>query len=133
MGMALGIKTQTFGANEDQTWLGSRFGTQTQDSLTLDAALCVAKFPTGIVPSGIPLKRQGSGRYAPAVTAEVPDYHLFTTVDLTQGGLVAAASAIDAPASGQWQGEIIAAKVPTYAAITSVVAANTSSGQFRYV
>jgi hypothetical protein len=133
MGMSLSIKRTTYGASENQEWLGSHEGTQSMDSITLDAALCVAKFATGLVPSGIPLKRQGTGRYAPAVTAEVPDYHLFTTVDLTAGGTIAVASAENMPASGMWRGEIIAAKVPTYASITSVVAANTSSGQFRYV
>jgi hypothetical protein len=129
--MNLGITTTTYGAPENQEWLGSAQGTQSMDSITLDGALCAAKFATGLVPSGIPLKRQGSGKYAPAVTAEVADYHLFTTVDLTNGGRFAAAT--DSPASGLWNAEIIAAKVPTYAGITSAVAANTTSGLFRYV
>lgn len=133
MAMSLGIRTQTFGTAENQEWLGSAEGTQSMDSITLDQALCVAKFPTGLVPSGIPLKRQGSGKYGPAVTAEVPDYHLFTTVDLTAGGTIPVASVVDTPASGMWRGEIIAAKVPTYTGITSVVAANTISGHFKYV
>jgi hypothetical protein len=131
MGMNLGIRKTTFGA-EDQSWLGSAHGTQSGDPLTLDAAACIAiaEFATGTVPSGIPLKRAGSGRYAPAITAEVPDAHLFTTVDLTAGGTQTAAHT---PATGLWHGEIIAAKVPAYTGKTSVVAANTSSGQFRYV
>jgi hypothetical protein len=129
--MQLGITTTTYGAPENQEWLGSKHGTQEMDSITLDGALCQAKFATGLVPSGIPLKRQGSGKYAPAVTAEVPDYHLFTTVDLTAGGRVAATT--DSPASGLWHAQVIAAKVPAYAGLTSVVAANTTSGLFRYV
>lgn len=133
MGMSLSIKKTTYGAAENQEWLGSAHGTQSPDSITLDAALCVAKFATGLVPSGIPLKRQASGRYAPAVTAEVPDYHLFTTIDLTAGGTIAVASAENMPASGLFTAEVVAAKVPTYAGITSVVAANTTSGLFRYV
>lgn len=130
MGLDLTIKNVAFTPPEDQTWLGSHHGTQSMDSITLDAALCVAKFASGVVPSGIPLKRQASGRYAPAVTAEVPDYHLFTTQDLTGGG---GHAAVDTPASGLWTGEIVAAKVPTYTGITTVVAANTTSGLFRYV
>lgn len=129
--MNLGITKTTASVAENQEWLGSAHGTQSMDSITLDGTLCQAKFTTGVVPSGIPLKRQGSGKYAPAQTAEVPDYHLFTTVDLTNGGRVAATT--DAPAAGLWTGEIIAAKVPTYASITTVVAANTTSGLFRYV
>lgn len=132
MGMNLSIKKTTYGPSENQEWLGSAHGTQEMDSITLDTALCVAKFADGLVPSGIPLKRQASGRYAPAVTAEVADYHLFTTVDLTAGGAVAGV-APNTPASGMWHGEIIVSKVPTYAGITSAVVANTSSGQFRYV
>ena len=132
MGMNLGIKTQTFGAAENQEWLGSAHGTQSMDSITLDGANLAALLPTGFVPSGIPLKRDGAtGKYEAAITAEVPDYHLFTSVDLTAGGLVAAAT--DTPASGIWHGEIVAAKVPAYTGKTSVVAANTTSGQFRYV
>lgn len=133
MGMSLSMKTVTYSPPENQEWLGSKHGTQNADSITLDAALCVAKFPTGLVPSGIPLKRQGSGKYAPAVTAEVPDYHLFTTVDLTAGGTIAVASAADMPAAGLFTAEIIAAKVPVYATSTTVVVANTTSGMFRYV
>lgn len=133
MGMNLGVKSQSYGPAENQEWLGSHEGTQSQDSITLDAALCVAKFPTGVIPSGIPLNRHAGTKYGPAVTAETADYHLFTTVDLTAGGLVAPGAAVDAPASGQWRGEIIVAKVPTYAGITSALAANTNSGQFRYV
>lgn len=131
MVMSLGIKTQTFSTPENQEWLGSAHGTQSPDSITLDGALCQAKFATGFVPSGIPLKRQGSGKYAPAVTAEVADYHLFTSVDLTAGGLQAATS--DSPASGLFTAQIIVAKVPAYAALTSAVAVNTTSGLFRYV
>lgn len=132
MGMNLTIKTETFGAPENLEWLGSAHGSQNGDSLTLDGASLAALFPTGLVPSGIPLKRNGgTGRYAAAITAEVPDYHLFVTVDLTSGGKLPAAT--DTPASGIWHGEIIAAKVPAYTGKTSVVAANTTSGLFRYV
>lgn len=132
MGMSLGIKTTTYGAAENQEWLGSAHGTQSMDSITLDGASLAALFPTGFVPSGIPLKRAGSGRYAAAITAEVPDYFLFTSVDLTAGGTVTA-SANNSPASGLWTGEIIAAKVPAYTGKTSVIAANTTSGLFRIV
>lgn len=137
MGMSLVPKTTTYSPSENQEWLGSAHGTQSMDSINLDAALCVAKFATGIVPSGIPLKRQGSGLYAPAIdngagVDDVPDYHLFTTVDLTAGGAVTPAAAANTPASGLWTGEIIVAKIPAYALPTLLVA-NTTVGLFRYV
>jgi len=132
MGMNLSIKTTTYGAPENQEWLGSAHGTQSPDSITLDGASLGALFPTGFVPSGIPLKRNaGTGRYAAAITAEVPDYHLFTSCDLTAGGTMPVTT--DTPASGLWTCQVIAAKVPAYAGKTSVVAANTTSGLFRYV
>src|ERR1700750_2882337 len=86
MGINAQIRKTTFGA-EDQSWLGSRTGTEDPDSITLDAAACIAiaEFASGTVPSGIPLKRAGSGRYAPAITAEVADRWLLHTVDLTAG------------------------------------------------
>lgn len=131
MGMNLGIRKTTFGA-EDQSWLASRVGTNDADSVTLDAAACIAiaEFASGTVPSGIPLKRAGSGRYAPAITAETADAWLLHTVDLTAGGTQAAANTATA---AMWRGEIITAKVPAYTGRTSVVAANTNVGQFRLV
>lgn len=131
MGMNLGIRKTTYGA-EDQSWLGSRVGTNDADSLTLDAAACIAitEFAAGTVPSGIPLKRAGSGRYAPAITAEVADRFLLHTVDLTAGGTQAAANTATA---GIWRGQVIAAKVPAYTGKTSSVAANTTVGLFQYV
>lgn len=131
MGMNLGIRKTTYGA-EDQSWLGSRVGTNDASSVTLDAATIIAitEFAAGTVPSGIPLKRAASGRYAPAVTAEVADCFLLHTVDLTAGGTQTAANTAVA---AMWRGKIIAAKVPAYTGKTSSVAANTSVGQFRYV
>lgn len=132
MGMNLGIRKTTY-TNEDQSWLGSKVGTNDADSVTLDAALLVAiaEFASGVIPSGIPLKRQGSGRYSAAVTAEVPDAWLLSTVDLTAGGTQAAANT---PCAAMWRGEIIQAKIPAYTGRTSVVGtANTTTGLFRLV
>jgi hypothetical protein len=129
--MNLGIRKTTYTA-EDQSWLGSRVGTNDADPVTLDAAtiIAIAEFSTGQVPSGIPLKRAGTGRYAPAVTAEVADCFLLHSVDLTAGGTQAAANT---PVAAMWRGQIIAAKVPAYTNKTSSVAANTTVGLFRYV
>jgi hypothetical protein len=132
MGMNLGISKTTYG-NEDQSWLGSAVGTGDSGPVTLDAAACIAitEFATGTVPSGIPLKRNaGTGRYAPAITAETADAWLLGTTDLTGGGK---SVAVNTPTAGMWRGKIIAAKVPAYTGRTSVVAANTNVGQFRLV
>lgn len=132
MGLNLGIRKQTFG-NEDQSWLGSETGTADAKSVTLDAAACIAitEFAAGTVPSGIPLKRAGSGRYAPAIGAEVADRWLLHTVDLTAGGTQAAANTAT---SGMWRGQIIQAKIPAYTGRTSgVAAANVNIGQFQLV
>lgn len=132
MGLNLGIRKTTFGA-EDQSWLGSAVGTGDGDPVTLDAAaiIAIAEFATGTIPSGVPLKRAGSGRYAPAITAEVPDCWLLHTVDLTAGGTQAAANT---PTAAMWRGEIIQAKIPAYTGRTSVVGtANTTTGLFRLV
>ena len=133
MAMNLGIKRQTYAPSENQEWLGSSHGTQSMDSITLDADACLAVFPTGLVPSGIKLgKITATGLYAPALTAsadgsQTPVGHLFTTVDLTAGGAVPAAGN-DTPASLLWHGEVVSAKVPVVAGAAAAAAPN-----FRYV
>lgn len=135
MAMSLSIKSQTYATPENQEWLSSAHGTQSMDSVTLDAALCVAKFASGVIPSGIPLKKQGSGKYAPAISTDTTyDGHLFTTVDLTNGGLNTAAAAVDTPASLLWTGEVIVAKITAYAGTVVIAAGDvTKCPLFRYV
>jgi hypothetical protein len=135
MAMSLSIKTQSFAVPENQEWLSSAHGTQSMDSVTLDAALCVAKFATGLIPSGIPLKKQGSGKYAPAISTDTTyDGHLFVTVDLTLGGTVAAGSAVDTPSSLLWTGEVIVSKITSYAGTVVIAAGDVAKCPlFRYV
>lgn len=136
MGINAQIRKTTFGA-EDQSWLASRTGTEDPDSITLDAAACIAvtEFAAGTVPSGIPLNRvSGTGRWKPAIdngagADDVVDGWLLHTVDLTAGGTQAAANT---PTAAMWHGEIIAAKVPAYTGRVPVTA-NTNVGQFRLV
>lgn len=133
MGMNLGIRKTTYGA-EDQSWLGSAVGTGDASSVTLDAAgsIAITEFASGTIPSGVPLKRQASGRYTPAVTADAAvDAWLLHTVDLTAGGTQAAANT---PTAALWRGKIIGAKVPAYTnRLAAAVAANTNVGLFRIV
>lgn len=52
---------------DNQTWLGSRHGTHTARTVTIKgSALGAFK---GFVPSGIPLKRDGDGKYSPVSAA----------------------------------------------------------------
>lgn len=139
MGINAQIRKTTFGA-EDQSWLASRTGTDDADSITLDAAACIAvtEFAAGTVPSGIPLNRvSGTGRYKPAIdngagADDVIDAWLLHTVDLTAGGTQAAANT---PTAGMWHGEIIVSKIPAYTGKSGIAAlvANSNVGQFRLV
>ena len=60
--MDLSIKRESWGAG-DQTWIGSRHGTNNAQTVTLDVASFSAFGDT--IPSGVPLKRLLNGRYAP--------------------------------------------------------------------
>lgn len=123
MGMNLSIKRKSYGAAENQEWLGSAHGTQSMNSITLDAAACIALFPTGLVPSGIKLgKITATGLYAPALEAGTNGSedvlgHLFTTVDFTASGAIAPASAVNTPASIMWHGEVRTSKMPVVAGV----------------
>jgi hypothetical protein len=134
MGLNLPIKTETFSATEDQSWLGSAHGTNEADPITLDADAFLASFPTGVVPSGVVLGRvTATGLYRPYVDGnvdgtEVARGHLFTTVDL--GGTTAAA--VDkVGAALYWHGEVVEAKLPTNHGLNA--AAKADLPQIRYV
>lgn len=56
-------------ATDNQTWLGSRHGTDVARTVTIDGAAAALAGFSEHIPSGIPLKRDGvTGKYAP-VTA----------------------------------------------------------------
>ena len=135
MGSNLAVKTQAFNPGENQEWLGSRHGTQEMDPVTLDGAALIAIFPTGIVPSGVVLAKSSvTGKYTRYANAGAnglgtPLGHLFTTVDLTDGGLVPAGA--DHTGSILWHGEIVEAKLPTGHGLDA--GAKTAMPMFRYV
>ena len=65
--MLLSQRTETFGA-DDQSWLGSRHGTNNAQPCTLDTSTFTAgtHYPEGFFKSGIPLgKITASGKYGP--------------------------------------------------------------------
>jgi hypothetical protein len=132
----LGVRTQTYQPAENQEWLGSASGTQNADPITLDAAAFAATHPSGIIPSGTPLKRAGSGKYQPILAADTKATvagHLFTTVDLTAGGTQAAADSIAALFWGP--GEVVIAKLTAGVGTGPSVAfaVNETVGLIRYV
>lgn len=117
MGLNLGIKTQTLATPEDQSWLGSREGTESAEPITLDSALFTnTPFPNGIVKSGTVIaKVTATGKYGPFVSnlsngQELPIGFLLTTVDLT-GGIFGQAVG-DTGGALLWRGRIVSAKVP---------------------
>lgn len=136
MGVNLPLVTQTFTAPEDQRWLGSAHGTNTADTVTLDADTFLTTFPTGIVPSGVTLgKVTASGKYrqynnANADGTEVMAGHLLTTVDL--GGTTAATVTNDIPAALYWHGEVVQAKLPTGHGLDAAGIVDMA-GRIRYV
>lgn len=134
MGSNLAIVTEAFTAGENHTWLGSAHGTNTGDSITLDADSFLTTFPTGIVPSGVVLgKVTATGLYRQYVNAnadgtEVAAGHLLTTTDL---GGTTAAQTDKVTAALMWHGEVIEAKLPTNHGLDA--AAKADLPQIRYV
>lgn len=114
MGVDVSLKTETF-SNENQEWLGSAHGTDSIDSITLDADLFLAAFTDGVVKSGVALgKITASGKYGPYDNAAVDGRQtavglLFTTVDLRG---TTAATAKDVWGALLWHGKVIEAKLP---------------------
>lgn len=60
--MDLSMNSVSWGAG-DQRWIGSRHGTQNAQTVTLDITAFTAFGDT--IPSGVPLKRNGAGKYVP--------------------------------------------------------------------
>lgn len=110
MTMKLQLERESFAPPENHTWLGSAHGTDTWESLTLDGSEFLAAFPTGIIPSGVVIRRHtATGLYRPfaAGTAGERVFHLGTTTDVGVGAAVQ-----DSPAAGMWHGQVIVAKLP---------------------
>lgn len=131
--MDLNLRTETYTPAEDHRWLGSKHGTDTAESITLDAATLLAVFPDGRVPSGVVLgKITATGKYGPYAAGasdgrEVARGHLFTTqkVKAVDG------SNLDSPAALFWHGRVVVAKLPANHGLTA--AARTALSQIRYV
>lgn len=67
--MQVSRKSEVY-TTDDQRWLGSRHGTETARTVTIDGATLGAFVEDGFVPSGIPLKSVAGGKYAPVSAIE---------------------------------------------------------------
>lgn len=104
------VPTTTTYGSDNKDWLGSEHATNTCESITLDATLCLAVFPDGEIPSGVVLGMiDATGRYAPYDDAgtdgeEVARGHLFDRVKVADGHNAAGALL--------WHGQVVEAKLP---------------------
>jgi len=111
--MNLGLATEVFNPAEDHRWLGSKHGTDTAKTITLDAsAFSALGFADGVVPSGVVLaKITTSGLYGPYDKAGTGGLgtavgFLFTTQNTED-------FTVDTPAALLWHGSVIVANLPT--------------------
>lgn len=81
--MQLNLKSETYG-NGDQSWLGSKHGTDAARTVTIDISK-LGEFPQ-FVPSGIPLKEGAGGLYEPVTAAEDALAGFLLTDQSTNGG-----------------------------------------------
>ena len=96
--MDLGFSKDTYGT-DDQSWLGSRHGTESTDSITLDVSLFPKAefYPDGWINSGIHLgKVAATGLYGPYDPAandgrQASEGHLYAWVAIRTGNDVGAA------------------------------------------
>ena len=116
--------------SDSKEWLGSAHGVDNADPVTLDAALMLAVFTDGNVPSGVVLGRvTATGRYGPYNNAavdgrEVARGHLFNPMKVETGRNVVGAMLR--------HGHVVEAKLPTNHGLDA--AAKTDlAGQVIYV
>lgn len=67
--MQLGYTTQSASGGWSQAWLGSAHGTEATATITIDGSTLTDFAADKVIPSGIPVKALGSGKYAPVAAA----------------------------------------------------------------
>lgn len=117
----LGIRSESFGAG-DQSWLGSRHGTETPKSATLDPAAWTAKTVDGRIKSGEPYAVV-SGLAVPYNAGGSGGTNVLAGFIFTDLSVKAGAGNVTFP--GIWHGRIILSKLPS-----TVAADATTTGQF---
>lgn len=116
--MNLQPRVETWGAG-DQSWLASRHGTDVCRTVTLDGAKFTSFKDT--IPSGVPLKETGDGRFEPLTdpASDTLAGFLFTAQPAATGNIVAPML---------WHGRILLGKLPAGVADLSTLA--TANPQF---
>lgn len=117
----LAPRTETFGAG-DQSWLGSRHGTDVAKTVTLAPAAWSAKVADGRIKSGEPYAMK-AGLAVPYDASKSDGTEVLAGFLFTDQPADAARGNIAAP--GVWHGRIILSKLPS-----TVAADATTSGQF---
>lgn len=117
----LGIRSESVGAG-DQSWLGSRHGTDTARSATLDPTAWSAKTTGGVIKSGEPFAVV-SGLAVPYNASGSGGTDVLAGFILTDTAVVAGAGNVTFP--GVWHGRIILSKLPS-----TVTASAKTSGLF---
>lgn len=117
----LGIRSESVGAG-DQSWLGSRHGTETPKSATLDPTAWTSKTTAGVIKSGEAFALV-SGLAVPYNSAGSGGTNVLAGFILTNQSVVAGAGNVTFPAV--WHGRIILSKLPS-----AVAADATTTGLF---
>lgn len=119
----LGIRSESVGAG-DQSWLGSRHGTETPKSATLDPTAWTAKTTNGVIKSGEPFGiLSATGLAVPYNSGGSGGAEKVAGFILTDQSVIAGAGNITFP--GIWHGRIILSKLPS-----TVTAAAVTTGLF---
>lgn len=112
MGYDLARTEEVFANKDNHDWLGSQFGLDLADSVTLDSAAFRTAFPSGEVPAGVEISRNpDNGRYIPGIRAAATG----VTASDRAGFLTFAVQVregVNPIGARMWIGQVIAARVP---------------------
>ena len=129
--MDLTVRDEVFGS-ENRAWLGSQHGTESNRSITLDAAAFTAAthYPEGFIPSGIVLAEiTSSGFYGPYDPEAIDGRdtaagHLFNSIPVSAGATNLGAPLLD-------HGAVVESKLPAASGLDATAKADLA-GQIRY-
>ena len=129
--MDLTVRDEVFGS-ENRAWLGSQHGTESNRSITLDAAAFTAAthYPEGFIPSGTVLAViTDSGFYGPYDPEAIDGRdtaagHLFNSTPVRAGATTIGAPLLD-------HGAVVESKLPASSGLDATAKADLA-GQIRY-
>lgn len=116
----LGIRSESVGAG-DQSWLGSRHGTDTARSATLNPTAWTGKTTNGVIKSGEPFAL-ASGLAVPYASGASDGTEVIYGFILTDTPVVSGAGNVTFPALRR--GSVILSKLPSTVAATAKTSGN---------